>query len=99
MEEFNNITFNLSRLEKVAKDRSEEEIQKEQFRKDNIEWLRISQDIALKLHYYLRKTNISKEDLANQLNISLPYFKEILKGQVNLTLKDIVKIRKIGINF
>jgi hypothetical protein len=50
--------FNVEKLAAMAKPCSEESLKQARFRKENREWLRISQEIALALHYYLRKQNM-----------------------------------------
>lgn len=55
----NNMAFNLDKLKEVAKPRSDAAKDRARFRKENREWLRMSQDIALNLHNYLCNTGIS----------------------------------------
>lgn len=88
------MAFNLDKLSAMAKSRSEEAKQKIQKRKENREWLRISQDIALSLHYYLRKMSMTQKELAEKMGVSPSYVGKLLKGQENLTLESICNIHK-----
>jgi len=85
--------FNLDKLAEIAKPRSEKAKNMAQTRKDSREWLRMSQDIALSLHYYLRKANMTQKDLAEKMNVSPTYIGKLLKGQENLTLETICKLQ------
>lgn len=87
------MAFDLNKLSQMAKSRPEEAKQKAQYRKDNREWLRISRDIALALHYYLRKMKMTQKELAEKLQVSPAYVGKLLKGQENLTLETICNIQ------
>jgi len=87
------MAFNTKKLAKIAKPRSEEAKAKAQFRRDNREWIRMSQDIALSLHYYLRKSGMSQKDLAGKMMVSAAYVGKLLKGNENLTLETICKLQ------
>lgn len=87
------MTFNTEKLAEIAKPRSEEAKAKAQFRRDNREWIRMSQDIALSLHYYLRKSGMSQKDLAGKMMVSAAYVGKLLKGTENLTLETICKLQ------
>jgi hypothetical protein len=64
------MAFDLNKLSQMAKSRSDEAKQKATDRKHNREWLRISQDIALALHYYLRTMKITQKELANRMQVT-----------------------------
>lgn len=87
------MAFNLEKLQKVAKPRSETAVKRAQERKENREWLRMSQDIALNLHYCLRNTGMSQKDFADKMGVSAVYVGKLLKGGENLTLETICKIQ------
>lgn len=87
------MAFNVDELAKIAKPRSEEAIKRAQFRRENREWIRMSQDIALTLHYYLRKSGMSQSELAQKMNVSAAYVGKLLKGNENLTLETICKLQ------
>ena len=81
------MAFNLDKLSEIAKSRSEEAIEKAQRRKAGRGWLRMSQDIALSLRYYLRKMNMTQKEFAEKMGVSPAYVGKLLKGQENLTLE------------
>lgn len=87
------MAFNTDKLAEIAKPRSEEAKAKAQYRRDNREWIRMSQDIALSLHYYLRKLGMSQKDLAERMAVSAAYVGKLLKGNENLTLETICKLQ------
>lgn len=89
------MAFDLNKLSQMAKSRPEEAKQKATDRKKNREWLRISQDIALALHYYLRSMRITQKELADKMQVSPTYVGKLLKGQENLTLETICNIQKV----
>lgn len=88
------MTFNTEKLASIAKPRSEKEIERARFRRENRNWLRMSQEIALCLHYYLRKAGLTQKELADKMGVSAVYVGKLLKGGENLTLETICKIQK-----
>lgn len=89
------MTFNIEKLNQISKPRNAEAAEKARCRKENREWLRMSQDIALNLHYYLRTTGKTQKDLAAQLGVSAAYMSKLLRGTENLTLETICKIQDV----
>lgn len=89
------MNFNIEKLDKIAKPRSEKAIGRARLRKENREWLRLSQDIALAIHYYIRKSDMTQKDLAVEMNVSAAYIGKLLKGSENLTLETICKIQHV----
>jgi DNA-binding phage protein len=83
----------VDKLRAIAKPRSKEALDEESFRKENLEWLRMSQEIALGLHYYLRSQKMTQKALAEKLGMSAVYVNRLLKGGENLTLETICKIQ------
>ena len=65
-----------------------------EWRQKNDYWLRISQDIAIKILAYLRSKNMSQKDLAALLELSPQHVSKILKGSENLTIESICRIEK-----
>ena len=61
------MTFNLEKLASLAKPQSEKEKEQARYRKENRDWLRMSQEIALCLHYYLRKAGLTQKELADTM--------------------------------
>lgn len=87
--------FNLEKLAEMAKPRSDKAPEVVQRRRDSREWLRMSQDIALCLHYYLRKMKMTQKDLSEKLGVSPTYVGKLLKGQENLTLETISNLQRV----
>lgn len=86
--------FNLDKLAEMAKPRAEKAKMMAQKRKENKEWLRMSQDIALSLHYYLRKMKMTQKQLAEKMGVSPAYIGKLLKGGENLTLETICYLQQ-----
>ena len=89
------MAFNPERLAAIAKPRSEEAKEKARFRKENRDWLRMSQEIALCLLYYLRNAGLTQKELADKMGVSAVYVGKLLKGGENLTLETICKIQNV----
>lgn len=89
------MAFNPEKLAELAKPRSEEAREKARIRKENRDWLRMSQEIALCLHYHLRSAGITQKELADKMGVSAVYVGRLLKGGENLTLETICKIQKV----
>lgn len=87
--------FNLDKLAEIAKPRSENAKKMARMRKENREWIRMSQEIALSLHCYLRKMKMTQKDLAERMEVSPTYIGRLLKGQENLTLDTICRLQKV----
>lgn len=85
----------LSKLREIAKPRSEDAKNRARARKENRAYLRMSQEIALTLHYYLRTQEMSQSELARRLEVSPAYVGKLLKGNENLTLETISKLQMI----
>lgn len=89
------MAFNTEKLASIAKPQSEKEKEQARYRKENRDWLRMSQEIALCLHYYLRKAGLTQKELADKMGVSAVYVGKLLKGGENLTLETICKIQKV----
>lgn len=89
------MTANLDKLKALAVDRSETAKARAQWRKENRERLRISQDIALCLHHYLRTNKMSQKEFAERMGVSPVYVGKLLKGSENLTIETICKIQML----
>lgn len=88
------MAFNLEKLAEIAVPRSESAREKARIRKENREWLRMSQEIALSLIYILRTGSMTQAELAKRMGVSPVYVSKLLKGGENLTLETIAKIEK-----
>ena len=87
------MAFNLDKLTELAKPQSEKAREQARLRKENRAWVRLSQGIALCLHYYLRTSGLTQKDFAEQLGVSPVYVGKLLKGGENLTLETICKLQ------
>jgi predicted XRE-type DNA-binding protein len=87
------MTFNLEKLQELAQPRDEVAVERARYRKENREWIRLSQEIAIELHKYLRNEHITQKKLAEMLGVSAVYVNKILKGGENLTLETVCKIQ------
>lgn len=94
------MAFDREKLEQIANVRPAENIRRAEERKQNREWMRMSQEIALGIHRHLRLTKTSQREFAEQLGVSPAYVGKLLKGRENLTLETIWKIQEVlGISF
>lgn len=89
------MAFNLNRLKEVAKQPSEKEREKEEFRDENRDWLLKSALIALEIHRYLRLNGMTQSQLADKLGISPAMVTKLLSGKENLSLKTICGIERV----
>ncbi len=87
--------FDKEKLAQIAKPRSETGRLAAEARKKNRDWLKISQEIALGLHYYLRTSGMTQKDMADKMGVSAVYVGKLLKGGENLTLETICKIQRV----
>lgn len=86
---------NVEKLAQIAKPRSEASIERARERRENREWRRMSQDIALCLHYYLRKSDMTQKVFAEKMQVSPAQVCKLLKGEENLTLETVCKIQNV----
>lgn len=88
------MAYNLKKLAEIAKPRDAESVKQEEWRKENREWLILSQEIALSIFFFLKKENMTQKELADKMGVSPTYVGKLLKGKENLTLETIVKIQQ-----
>jgi ribosome-binding protein aMBF1 (putative translation factor) len=67
-----------------------------QWEADNLDWLELSAQIAVRVLSALRKgcEVKSQKELAEKMNVSPQYINKIVKGRENLSLETIVKLEK-----
>ena len=65
-----------------------------QWRRENHDWLRYSQRIAILLLFYMKKEGLTQAELSERLGCTQQYILQILKGTENLTIKTIAKIER-----
>ena len=61
-------------------------------RKANKEWLRYSQNIAMRMLDKMEADGITQKQLAERMDCSQQYVSKILKGRENLSLETMAKI-------
>ena len=66
-----------------------------QWRRENHEWLRYSQRIALLLLSFMKKEHLTQAAIAERLGCTQQYVSKILKGTENLTIETIAKIESV----
>jgi len=67
--------------------------------KENLEWRKMSAQIAVNLHYHLRTRGMTQKDFAELLGVSPAQVSKIMNGKENLGLSTIAKIQKVlGVN-
>lgn len=87
------MAVNLTKLNELATPRSASALARAKARKANREWLKLSQEIALTVHHYLRTAGVTQKELADRMNVSPAYIGKVLKGSENLTLETICKLQ------
>ncbi|MBO4718889.1 MAG: helix-turn-helix domain-containing protein [Prevotella sp.] len=87
--------FNLERLKEIARPASAEDLKEAEYRRKNWDWLEKSALIALDIHAYLRKNNITKQEFAKMLGVTPAQVTKLLSGKENLGLKTISKIESV----
>ncbi len=82
---------NTDKLNKLASNNSKwvEEAKK---RRENKNWQKHSQKIAIKILIAIREKNIKQKQLAKMIGVSPQQINKIVKGNENLTLQTIAKI-------
>lgn len=69
-------------------------VQQMQWRRENREWLRKSQSIAVKILQALKDQNRSQKHLAEELHVSPQAVSKWVQGKENFTLETIAKLEK-----
>ena len=82
------------KLREIAQPRSEEAKNRARWRRENREWLRMSQSIALLVLDYLHTTGTTQKKLAELMGVSPAYIAKVLKGGENLSLETICKLQE-----
>ena len=86
--------YNIDKLREIAQPRSEEAKSRARLRRENREWLRMSQSIALQVLDYLHNTGLTQKELAERMGVSPAYIAKLVKGGENLSLETICKLHK-----
>lgn len=69
--------------------------EKAEWRRNNREWIRKSQRIAMTILNWMEENNISQKELAESLGVSPQYISKLLKGSENLSLETITKLENV----
>ena len=88
------MALNLTKLNEMARPRNAAASARAKDRLANREWLKLSHEIALTTHHYLRTAGITQKELAERMNVSPAYIGKLLKGSENLTLETICKLQQ-----
>lgn len=68
--------------------------EKAEWRESNKEWLRYSQDIAMKMLDRMDELGLTQKSLAERMGCSQQYVSKVLKGTENLSIETIYKIER-----
>jgi transcriptional regulator with XRE-family HTH domain len=85
----------LDRLKKISEQPSTVWQEKAMWRQDNADWLFESRKVALIILRALRAKKISKQELAEMMEVTPQYIGKITKGEENLSLATIKKFERI----
>lgn len=73
-------------------------VENAQWRQENKAWLTWSRSIALSLIEYMENHELSRNALAERLQVSPQYVSKLLSGKVNFSFKSIAELEeKLGI--
>lgn len=73
-------------------------VEEANWRKENVGWLRWSQQLATTLIGYMQDNGMKRADLAAKLGVSPQYVSKLLSGTENLSFKSIANIEeRLGI--
>lgn len=63
-----------------------------EWRRENISWLRHSQQIAVKVLLKMKELHLTQKALAERMNCTQQYVSKILKGKENLSLDTLARL-------
>lgn len=86
------MTDNKERLIALSKGAKSKWLENANKRKVSEKWSGRSTKIALNVLEILRQKNMTKQELAEKMQVSAQYISKIIKGQENLTLETISKL-------
>ena len=64
------------------------------WRRENSDWLRYSQRIAVLLLLYMKEEQLTQAAMAERIGCTQQYVSKLLKGTENLTIETIAKIER-----
>ena len=86
------MTKNNERLTALSKGTKSRWLENAEKRKESEKWSERSTKIALNVLEILRQKKMSKQELADRMQVSAQYISKIVKGKENLTLETISKL-------
>lgn len=63
--------------------------------KKNLDWLQVSQKIALEICDYLHTKKVDKVDFEKQIGVDSFILSEMMRGNYNFTIKEIADIYRV----
>lgn len=70
-----------------------------QWRKENAAWLRRSRSVAMAIIDYMQDNGLSRNDVAEKLQVTPQYVSKILSGKVNFSFKSVTEIEeRLGVD-
>ncbi len=82
------------RLSEYSSERPSKRRRKATSRRENKEWLRYSQEIAMIMLDRMEELNLTQRSVADKMGCSQQYISKILKGTENLSIETICKIEE-----
>lgn len=82
----------MERLRKHAEAMHSDWRERAEWRRSNRDWIRRSQNIALRMLNSMEEQHLTQRALAERMGCTQQYISKVLKGQENLSLETLVKI-------
>lgn len=82
----------MERLRKHAESMHSDWRERAEWRRSNKDWIRRSQEIALRMLNSMDEQHLTQRALAERMGCTQQYISKVLKGQENLSLETLVKI-------
>lgn len=82
----------MERLRKHAESMQSDWRERAEWRRSNRDWIRRSQEIALRMLNSMDEQHLTQRALAERMGCTQQYISKVLKGQENLSLETLVKI-------
>ncbi len=86
---------NVEKLNKILSNQKSTWQEEAKWREENEEWLSQSFDIAVRILDTLRAKKMTQKDLAEKMKVSPQFINKVVKGQENLSLETIAKLRRV----
>lgn len=82
----------MERLRRHAETMHSDWRERAEWRRSNRDWIRRSQNIALRMLNSMEEQHLTQRALAERMGCTQQYISKVLKGQENLSLETLVKI-------